>query len=161
GSECDDLPGFVVVNGGLIPPGGLDCFGSGFLPASYQGSIFASSDPPVANVKPADDLTTQRRKLDLMRSLDAILLERTGSSDAIESAIASYQLAARIQLAVPELMELSGETAETQRLYGLEADYPHTRIYGSCCLLARRLVERGVRFIELTCPAGNGGRWDQ
>ncbi|HEX6986922.1 MAG TPA: DUF1501 domain-containing protein [Planctomycetaceae bacterium] len=161
GSECDDLPGFVVVNGGLIPPGGLDCFGSGFLPASYQGSIFASSDPPVANVKPADDFATQRRKLDLMRSLDAALLERTGSSDAIESAIANYELAARMQLAVPDLTDLSGETAETQRLYGLEADWPQTRVYGRCCLLARRLVERGVRFIELTCPGGNGDRWDQ
>lgn len=161
GSECDDLPGFVVVNGGLIPPGGLDCFGNGFLPASYQGSFFASSDPPLANVKPTDDFATQGRKLDLMRSLDSSLLARTGGSDAVESAIANYELAARMQLAVPELTDLSGETAETQRLYGLGDDYPQTRIYGRCCLLARRLVERGVRFIELTCPAGNGDRWDQ
>jgi len=161
GSECDDLPGFVVLNGGLIPPGGLDCFGSGFLPASYQGSIFASSDPPVANVKPADDAETQRRKLDLIRSLDGSLLDRVGTNDAIESAIRNYELAARMQLAVPDLMDLSNETAETQRMYGLEADWPQTRIYGRLCLLARRLVERGVRFIELTCPAGNGDRWDQ
>jgi len=161
GSECDDLPGFVVVNGGLIPPGGLDCFGSGFLPASYQGSIFASSDPPVANVKPADDPATQRRKLDLMRSLDASLLARTGANDAIESAIGNYELAARMQLAVPDLTDLSGETVETQRMYGMEDDHPQTRVYGRCCLLARRLVERGVRFVELTCPGGNGDRWDQ
>lgn len=161
GSECDNLPGFVVLNGGLIPPGGFDCFGSGFLPASYQGSMFTSLNPPVANVKPADDAATQRRKLDLMRALDASLLSRTGPNDAIESAIGNYELAARMQLAVPELMDLSEETAATQKEYGLEADYPQTRIYGRCCLLARRLVERGVRFIELTCPAGNGDRWDQ
>lgn len=161
GSDCDNLPGFVVLNGGLIPPGGLDCFSSGFLPASYQGSMFTSSNPPVANVTPADDGVIQRRKLDLMRALDASLLARTGPNDAIESAIGNYELAARMQLAVPDLMDVSNETAETQRAYGLEADYPQTRIYGRCCLLARRLVERGVRFIELTCPAGNGDRWDQ
>ncbi len=161
GSECDDLPGFVVVNGGLIPPGGLDCFGSGFLPASYQGSVFGSSSPPVANVKPADAPAVQRRKLDLMHAIDAALLSRTGSNDAIESAVSNYELAARMQLAVPELADLSSETLETQRLYGLEADYPQTRTFGRCCLLARRLVQRGVRFIEVTCPGGNGDRWDQ
>ena len=161
GSECDNLPGFVVLNGGLIPPGGLDCFGNGFLPASFQGSMFGFNDPPVANVRPAEPLAAQRRKLDLMHRLDANLLERTGPSDAIESAIANYELAARMQLAVPDLMDISEETAETQRLYGLQAEFPQTQIYGRCCLLARRLVERGVRFIELTCPSLNADRWDQ
>lgn len=161
GSECDNLPGFVVLNGGLIPPGGLDCFASGFLPASYQGSVFGFSDPPVANVRPADTPDLQRRKLNLLQQLDSSLIERTGPDDAIESAIANYELAARMQLAVPELMDLSHEPAETQRLYGIDSDYPQTQIFGRCCLLARRLVERGVRFIEITCPSGNGDRWDQ
>ena len=161
GSECENLPGFVVINGGLIPPGGLDCFASGFLPASYQGSRFAFTDPPVANIRPAEALDAQRRKLDLMHKLDANLLERTGPNDGIESAIANYELAARMQLAVPDLMDVSGETAETQRLYGLDAEFPQTQIYGRCCLLARRLVERGVRFIELTCPEVDADRWDQ
>ena len=161
GSECENLPGFVVVNGGLTPPGGLDCFGNGFLPASYQGSIFTSNHPPVANVVPADAPAKQRRKLDLMAALDASLLERTGRSDAVESAVANYELAARMQLAVPDLTDLSGETAETQTLYGMEDEHPQTRVFGRCCLTARRLVERGVRFIELTCPDNGNDRWDQ
>ncbi|TXT25867.1 MAG: hypothetical protein FD138_2907 [Planctomycetota bacterium] len=162
GSECQDLPGFVVLNGGLIPPGGLDNFNSGFLPASFQASVLGASDPPVANIKRAEPTAeAQQRKLDLMRRLDRKLLEQTGPVDALESAIANYELAARMQMAVPELMDLSKETEATQKAYGLQADFANTRTFGRICLLARRLVERGVRFIELTCPGGNGDRWDQ
>jgi len=96
-----------------------------------------------------------------MRRLDAKLAAENGSVDAVESAIANYELAYRMQSAVPDLMDLSGETAATKALYGLEASYPQTKTFGTQCLLARRLVERGVRFIELTCPGGNGDRWDQ
>lgn len=162
GSECQDLPGFVVLNGGLIPPGGLDNFNSGFLPASFQASVLGAGDPPVANIKRAESTAeAQQRKLDLMRRLDRKLLEQTGPVDALESAIANYELAARMQMAVPELMDLSKETEATQKAYGLQADFANTRTFGRICLLARRLVERGVRFIELTCPGGNGDRWDQ
>ncbi len=162
GSECQDLPGFVVLNGGLIPPGGLDNFNSGFLPASFQASVLGASDPPVANIKRAEpSAELQQRKLDLMRRLDRKLLEQTGPVDALESAIANYELAARMQMAVPQLMDLSGETEATQKAYGLQADFKNTQTFARSCLLARRLVERGVRFIELTCPGGNGDRWDQ
>ncbi len=161
GSECDDLPGFVAINGGLIPPGGLDCFGNGFLPASYQGSVFKPSGSGVANITPADSDGEQREKLRLIGALDQLLLERLGPTDAIESAIANYELAAQMQLAVPELMSLDDEPAYLRRSYGLESDYEPTRIYGAQCMIARRLVERGVRFIELTCPAVGGDRWDQ
>ncbi|RMG33199.1 MAG: DUF1501 domain-containing protein [Planctomycetota bacterium] len=162
GSECQNLPAFVVLNSGLIPPGGLDNFNTGFLPASYQGSVFNPSDPPVANIRPSDgDPAVQRRKLQLLRRLDARFLEAVSDPDPLESAIANYELAARMQAAVPELVDLSGETRATQRMYGLEADFHNTRVFGRSCLLARRLVERGVRFIEVTCPGGNGDRWDQ
>ncbi len=162
GSECQDLPGFVVLNGGLIPPGGMDNFNSGFLPASFQASVFGASDPPVSNIKRAEPTAElQQRKLDLMRRLDRKLLEQTGPVDALESAIANYELAARMQMAVPKLMDLSNETEATQKAYGLQAEFGNTRTFGRICLLARRLVERGVRFIELTCPGGNGDRWDQ
>jgi uncharacterized protein (DUF1501 family) len=97
----------------------------------------------------------------LLRKLDQGLLDRHGSNDQLEAAIANYELAFRMQTAVPELMNLSGETAATKKLYGLDAEYPQTRTFGTLCLLARRLVERGVRFIELTCPATGGDRWDQ
>ena len=96
-----------------------------------------------------------------MKRLDEKVLERYGRADKLESAIANYELAARMQTAVPDLMDISGETQETQRAYGLDADFGNTKTFGRSCLIARRLVERGVRFIELTCPGGNGDRWDQ
>ena len=162
GSECDDLPAFVILNGGLIPPGGMDCFGSGFLPAAFQGSVFTSGEAPVANIRPSEKSRgMQEAKLALMKRLDQGRLNQLGHVDAIESAIANYELAARMQTAVPALMDLSSETKETQDAYGLSDDFPNTRIYGKLCLVARRMVESGVRFIELTCPAGNGDRWDQ
>jgi hypothetical protein len=162
GSDNRNLPGFIVLNGGLIPPGGLDNFNSGFLPAAYQGSIFRAGNPPVANIErrePSDAL--QRGKLDLLRQLDASVRDRFGDPDEIESAIANYETAYRMQTAVPELLEISGETQATRRLYGLDAKYGPTRVFGTQCLVARRLVERGARFIELTCPAVTGDRWDQ
>ncbi|MEZ6129868.1 MAG: DUF1501 domain-containing protein [Planctomycetaceae bacterium] len=162
GTECRDLPHYVILNGGLIPPGGLDNFGSGFLPASYQGSVFANADPPVADIKrkeATDEL--QRRKLDLIRRLDQRTLQRYDHNDQIESAIANYELAARMQLAVPDLVDLSQETQQTQDAYGMSDTFQNTATFGRQCLLARRLVERGVRFIQLTCPGGNGDRWDQ
>jgi hypothetical protein len=162
GSLNKNLPGFIVLNGGLIPPGGLDNFNSGFLPAAYQGSIFRSSDPPVANIRRLEATDAQQRgKLDLLRRLDAGVAARNGHADAIESAIANYELAFAMQSAVPELMDLSGESEATKKLYGLDAPYDKTRIYAQQCLLARRLVERGVRFVELTCPSiPPNDRWD-
>lgn len=162
GSECQDLPAFVVLNGGLIPPGGLDNFNSGFLPASYQGSIFTSDATPLANVRALEPKPAmQRNKLALLKKLDVATLERLGSADQVESAIRNYELAYRMQVAVPELADLSGETAATRQQYGLEAAYKPTQVFGRQCLLARRLVERGVRFIEVTCPSVGTDRWDQ
>ena len=162
GSECDDLPAFVILNGGLIPPGGMDCFGSGFLPAAFQGSVFTTGEAPVANIRPSEKTRElQEAKLALMKRLDQGRLQQLGHVDAVESAIFNYELAARMQLAVPTLMDMQDESKSTQDAYGLSDDFANTRTYGRLCLVARRLVERGVRFIELTCPSGNGDRWDQ
>jgi Protein of unknown function (DUF1501) len=162
GSESKDLPGFIVLNGGLIPPGGLDNFNSGFLPAAFQGSVFRAGDPPVANVVPLEPKSAlQTGKLGLLKKLDAGARDRFHGADEIESAIKNYETAFRMQAAVPELMDLKGESDAVKKLYGLEAEFPHTRTFGRQCLIARRLVERGVRFIELTCPAAGGDRWDQ
>lgn len=162
GSDTQDLPGFVVLNGGLVPPGGLENFGSGFLPAAYQGSLFKPGQQAVANIVPAEPSSEiQREKLALVQGLDRSWLERLGPADAVEAAIANQELAFRMQAAVPELVDLRGESEATMKLYGLDAPYEATRIYGRQCLLARRLVERGVRFIELTCPVVGGDRWDQ
>jgi hypothetical protein len=163
GSENQDLPGYVVLNGGLIPPGGLDCFASGFLPASYQGSVFKPSGQGVANVRPLEPTSAlQKRKLALVQKMDRTVLERLGKVDAIESAIANQELAFRMQAAVPDLMDMGSESALTRRLYGLDSEFEPTRVYAAQCILARRLVERGVRFVELTCPrVTDCDRWDQ
>jgi hypothetical protein len=162
GSENKDLPAFIVLNGGLIPPGGLDNFNSGFLPAAHQGSVFRAGDPPVANIarrEPTDAL--QRGKLDLMRKLDHLVDERLGKPDEVEAAIANYETAYRMQSAVPELIDVKGETEGARKRYGLEAKYAPTQTFGRQCLIARRLVERGARFVELTCPNVGADRWDQ
>ena len=139
GSENQNLPGYVVLDGGLIPPGGLDNFNSGFLPASFQASIFRSGDVPLANIKPLEeDPALQLQKLDLMNRMDRRLLGRLGQADQVESAISNYEMAFRMQAAVPELTDLSGETKATKQLYGLFSDDHHTRGYAAQCLLARR-----------------------
>jgi hypothetical protein len=160
GSVCRDLPGFVVLSCGMIPPGGLDCFTSGFLPASFQGSLFRRGAEPVADLRPAEvSPRRQQAKRALLRQLDRGVLGRLGPDDKLESAIANYELAFRMQSAVPSLLDLDGETAATRALYGLgEA---HTEAYGRQCLMARRLVERGVRFVEVLCPNLGTDRWDQ
>ncbi|KAB2660271.1 MAG: DUF1501 domain-containing protein [Verrucomicrobia bacterium] len=162
GSPNENLPGFVVLNGGQIPSGGLDCFGSGFLPATYQGSLLNALGTPLANVVPTEKTALlQQSKRRLVQRLNQQALADSGGSDALESAIANYELAARMQVAIPDLMDVSGEPESVRRLYGLDAPYEHTRTYARQCLLARRMVERGVRFIELTIPMVDGySRWD-
>ena len=162
GAEANDLPGFVVLNGGLVPSGGWDNFGNGFLPASHQATVFKTGKEPLADIRPRESRKgAQEAKLGLLNKLDQGVLERLGRVDEIESAIANYEMAYRMQAAVPELIDIKGETDVTQKLYGLDAKFEPTRTFGMQCLIARRLVEKGVRFIELTCPRISGNdRWD-
>jgi uncharacterized protein (DUF1501 family) len=148
----------VVLDSGMIPPGGLDNFTNGFLPATFQGSLFRRGAEPVADLRAADP-ARQRRQMDLVRRLDQAGVQALGRHDPIESAIANYELAYRMQSAVPELTDLHGETRATRALYGL--DDRVTELFGHQCLIARRLVERGVRFVEVLCPHTGGDRWDQ
>ncbi len=161
GTACRDLPGFVVLGSGMIPPGGVDCFGAGFLPAAYQGSLFRHGAEPVADLTPPPGGTPRSTaaKRDLLRTLDRQAKERFGASDAFDAAVANYELAFRMQTAVPELADLSKESAATRTLYGL--DDPKTAAFGRQCLIARRMVERGVRFTELLCQNLGFDRWDQ
>ena len=162
GTGNQDLPTFLVLNGGLIPPGGLDNFNSGFLPAAFQGSVFRAGNPPVANIarqEPTD--ARQRAKFELMRKLDTLGQPKTGKPDEIEATIVNYETAFRMQTAVPELTDISKETTATKTLYGLDSKYAPTVTFGTQCLVARRLVERGARFIEITCPSVGTDRWDQ
>ena len=159
GSENKNLPGFVVLNGGQIPSGGLDKFSNGFLPATYRGNLLNVIGTPLANVKPNEKSDrAQKIKRRLVQQLNR---STAGGIDALESAIANHELAARMQLAIPEVMSLDGETEATKKLYGFDAKYKHTQTYARECLIARRLIERGVRFVELTIPMVNGyQRWD-
>ena len=161
GTASENLPGFIVLESGLIPPGGLDCFGSGFLPASFQGTLFRQGPHPIADLEPREhDASIQRDKLALLAKLNRGVLDRFGHVSEIEATISNYELAFRMQAAVPGLLELSGESEVTKKMYGL--DDPITEDFGRECLLARRLVERGVRFVELLTPARKGlDRWDQ
>ncbi len=159
GSENENFPGYVVLNGGQIPSGGLDNFSNGFLPATHRGNLLNAIGTPLANVKPNEKIAkAQEIKRRLAQQLNR------GTSDgveALESAIFNHELAARMQLAIPEVMALDGETEATKKLYGFDAPYNHTRTYARECLIARRLIERGVRFVELTIPMVNGyQRWD-
>lgn len=162
GSENQSLPGFMILNGGRIPSGGLDLYSNGFLPATFQGSLINANGTPMANIQAkASEVGVQGSKREIVRKLNSLALEQTGPSDALESAIRNAETAARMQTAVPELVDLTGETEATKKLYGLDSDYEPTRVYARQCLIARRMVERGVRFVELTIP-GIGGvdRWD-
>ncbi|MEO9892465.1 DUF1501 domain-containing protein [Aurantibacter sp.] len=162
GSENKNIPGYVVLDGGLIPPGGLDNFKNGFLPASYQASVLRAGAEPVANISPQEVVKNlQEEKLSYIKELDHSLIGKMGEVDAVESAITNYELAYKMQSSIPELTQFSSESAATKKLYGIDSDDPHTRGYAAQCLLARRLVERGVRFIELTCPKVAADRWDQ
>jgi hypothetical protein len=161
GSENQELPGYIVFRNGVIPTGGIDNFHSGYLPAIHQGSILRDPAAPFPNLNRVEETAElQRGKLELLNKLDQGVLGRLGADDRLEAAIANYELAFRMQAAVPELLDIAGETEATKRLYGIDEEA--TRTYGLSCLLARRLVERGVRFIELTPPAIPGAnRWDQ
>jgi hypothetical protein len=161
GSSCKNLPGFVVIDTGMIPPGGFDLFGSGFLPASYQGMLFRKGKHPVADIAPREpDPAMQIGKIDFIRDLDRGVTQRYGPVSEIEAAIANYELAFRMQSEVPDLLDFAKESEATRGLYGIgEAD---TDEFGRACLVARRMVERGVRFIELLSPRRQGvDRWDQ
>ncbi|MCY2962233.1 MAG: DUF1501 domain-containing protein [Planctomycetota bacterium] len=163
GSENQNLPAFVVLSFGVIPCGGLETYGNGFLPASFQATTFQADGIPIRNLVPADkDARIQRAKLELLRATDADFSHALGVDDAVESAIRNYEMASRMQTLVPDVLNLAEETAATQALYGIDSDVPSKKLYGIQCLRARRLIESGVRFVEVTCPPGaSNGTWDQ
>ncbi|MED5381701.1 MAG: DUF1501 domain-containing protein [Verrucomicrobiota bacterium] len=170
GTENRNLPGFVVLQAGgaAVPHGGVGLFSNGYLPGQYQGSIIVGDkSPAVRNVRPREADATQRSRLDFVKGLDADFVNRIGGNNDVEAAVRNYETAYRMQASVPELCDLRGETAATKKLYGMDSPNGVTAAYGHQALLARRLVERGVRFVELSClPEKMGGGqapnpWDQ
>jgi hypothetical protein len=148
GSVARDLPGFVVLQSGPRGPrGGAPLWGSGFLPTAYQGVPFRSGGEPILNLTspPGVSPGRQRQALDAIKELNEARLADTGDPE-IATRIASYEMAYRMQTSAPELIDVAGETKRTLDLYGAEPGKPS---FANNCLLARRLVERGVRFVQL------------
>ena len=148
GSECKDLPGFVVlISGENQPDGGKACWGSGFLPTVYQGVEFRSQGNPVLFLTNPDGVSekSRRESLDLLKSLNETHLAANGDPE-IATRIASYEMAYRMQSSVPDLVDIEKEPAAIHELYGTA---PGKKSFANNCLLARRLVERGVRFVQL------------
>ena len=158
GTENENLPGYVV----LSDPGGLPVDGeknwtSGWLPAVYQGTVFRSGKSPVLNLQTPDGISPEARKnqLRFLDELNRTHLKRHPENSELAARIANFETAARMQVAVPDVLDLSQETEATHKMYGL--DNPATQEYGTRCLIARRLIERGVRFVQLFMA---GQPWD-
>jgi hypothetical protein len=160
GSENADMPAFVVLpdpGGGL--KGGPPAWGSGFLPATYQGTTMRPGAQPILHLESPQEDARQRATLDLVQRMNAAHLARHEDDEVrsvLDARIRSYELAFRMQSAAPEAVDISRETGATRRLYGL--DHPMTREFGTRCLLARRMIERGVRFVQVYSGDTNG--WD-
>ena len=157
GTENQNMPGFVVLQSGgaSIPHGGVGLFSNGYLPAENQGSIIVGDrTPAVRNIRPGQARQSQRARLDFVKGLDQKFIQNIGGNNNVEAAVRNYETAFRMQSAVPELCGLEGETEATKKMYGMDSSDRQVAGYGLQCLLARRLVERGVRFIELSCLNG-------
>ncbi|MCH2126638.1 MAG: DUF1501 domain-containing protein [Pirellulaceae bacterium] len=170
GTENANLPGFVVLRSAhaSAPIGGPRLFSSGYLPAQHQASTLqADRREPVRNIRARGNAAAQREHLQFIGGIDRGFIDSIQGHDQIEAAVRNYETAYRMQSAVPELCDLRGETNATRKLYGLDSNDPEKAAYARQCLVARRLVERGVRFVELSClgkgiydsPPGNP--WDQ
>jgi hypothetical protein len=173
GSENQNLPGFVVMldpRGG--PTSGAPNWSNGYMPASYQGTLMRSGAQPILNLRPPADINaaSQRAEIDLLNELNRNYSQDRNGYSELDARIASYELAFQLQIAAPEAMDLSQETAETIAMYGIDEPKPEWHplalgpsTFGRQCLIARRLVERGVRFIQIYSGGGNAGgqnTWD-
>ena len=159
GSEADDLPAFVVMqDSDAQVVNGPRNWGAGFMPAVYQGTKLSGGEPPIANLRAPRGITADRQqaKLDLLARFNREYAEVLPEQTELDARIRNYELAFRMQATAPEAVDLAQETEETKALYGL--DEKPTAAFGRTCLLARRLVERGVRFVQIYHGAGN--KWD-
>jgi hypothetical protein len=159
GSENENLPGFMAIGPGPLIEGARQ-YGASFLPAAHQGTFVSDMETPIRNlanarVSPAQ----QRRDLDALARFNELHRASRADDSRLTARIAAFELAYRMQSEAPEAFELAGETPATRRLYGL--DEPATATFGRQCLLARRLVERGVRFVQLYHTTGGFQPWDQ
>jgi Protein of unknown function (DUF1501) len=159
GTENQDLPAFLAIGPGPMIEGGRQ-YGAAFLPAAYQGTFVSDLDHPIRNLKnDRVGLDRQRRELDALRQLNTLHLDERPDDSRLAARIESFELAYRMQMQAPDAFDVSRESEATKRRYGL--DQETTRVFGRQCLLARRLSERGVRFIQLYHTTGGFQPWDQ
>jgi len=158
GTANKNLPSFVVLTDSQDPLGGANNWSSGFLPALYQGTQFRRGDTPILDLKPPAGVTDQqqRNELALLGRLNRIWADDKQDDTELDARIRSYELAYQMQSSASEAVDLTKESEATKKLYGM--DDSASSVFGTNCLMARRLVERGVRFVELYCGSGSG--WD-
>ena len=163
GSENDNLPSYVLLNNDWIPNGGYENFGSAFLPANHAAMMLRAKGTPVDNIVASDPPHIQQQKLALLAEQDFRFRNQTSQEAVIEAAIKNYEKAFSMQATIPGLADLSDEPEYIHRLYGTNSKNEFQKYYAMQCLRARRLVEQGVRFIEITCPLThvNNSPWDQ
>jgi hypothetical protein len=163
GTVNENLPGYVVLNNDWVPNGGLENFGCSFLPTSHQATMLRPTGVPVDNIVPADTAALQQRKLSLLAEQDRDFAAQAANPGEIEGAIANYETAFRMQATIPDVADVSNEPDYIHKLYGLDSTDAHQKLYATQALRARRLIESGVRFVEITCPSfdGNNSPWDQ
>jgi len=163
GTENANLPAYVVLNNDWVPNGGLENFGSSFLPASHQATMMRAKGIAVDNIVPTDPMAVQRQKLALLAESGADFGRQTSDPQVIEAAIANYETAFRMQSTVPDIADIGSEPQHIRTLYGVDSADEHQRFYATQALRARKLIEAGVRFVEITCPSfdGNNSPWDQ
>ncbi|MCA9092326.1 MAG: DUF1501 domain-containing protein, partial [Planctomycetaceae bacterium] len=158
GTENQNLPAYIVLSDpGGLPVDGVKNWSAGWLPAVYQGTPFRSGKSPVSNLQPLENLppVTRERQLQFINQLNRNHLQSYPGNLELEARLRNFEIAAAMQSAVPEALDLSKETEATQKMYGL--DQKETEEYGRRCLIARRLIERGVRFVQLFM---SGQPWD-
>lgn len=167
GSECEDLPAFVAINDPRgLARSGKNNFGSGFLPAAFQGTDFNSKNPPANLGRPMDySASDDKNTVDLLQRLNAKHLEKYPGDANLAARVASYELAGQMQISVPEIMDISNEPESIHKEYGSESGTELKREYAKNCILARRLLEKGVRVVQLfngSDPSGGNGitNWD-
>ena len=164
GSENDNLPGHILLHYDEVLPGGMENFSNGFLPAQHQATLLRADGVPLDNLAMQEkSASAQRVKLDFLSQQDRVLSRELGGQPSIDAAVQNYQLAARMQDHLPRVLDISEESQSIARLYGLGSGNPQKERYATHCLRARRLIEAGVRFVEIVTPPGfsANGSWDQ
>ena len=163
GTENENLPGYLLLTNNWVANGGMQIFSNAFLPAHHQPTRLRSEGTAIANIAPGDEHTIQRSKLGFIGRQNQDFAAARGGNDALETIVRNYETAYRMQSLMPDVLDLRRETKATLDLYGVGAKDQRQHFYATQCLRARRLIESGVRFVEVTCPItySMNSPWDQ